>query len=95
MKEKIKNFFKSEWLDYYVVGFGILSIILLSVFDCCWLNWVLIGLNAIIGGCYYYYALRLWLCNKPEFDWHLINGAFLRKVLILVLLLPFIFAFIA
>lgn len=95
MKEKIRNFFKSEWLDYYVVGFGILSIILLSVFDCCWLNWVLIGLNAIIGGCYYYYALRLWLCNKPEFDWHLINGAFLRKVLILVLLLPFIFAFIA
>lgn len=95
MKEKIRNFFKSEWLDYYVVGFGILSIILLSAFDCCWLNWVLIGLNAIIGGCYYYYALYLWLCNKPEFDWHLINGAFLRKVLILVLLLPFIFAFIA
>lgn len=95
MKEKIKNFFKSEWLDYYVVGFGILSIILLSVFDCCWLNWVLIGLNAIIGGCYYYYALRLWLCNKPEFDWHLINGAFMRKVLVLVLLTPFIFALIS
>lgn len=95
MKEKIRNFFKSEWLDYYVVGFGILSIILLSVFDCCWLNWVLIGLNALMGIGYYYYALRLWLCNKPEFDWHLINGAFLRKVLILVLLLPFIFAFIA
>lgn len=95
MKEKIKNFLKSEWLDYYVVGFGILSIILLSVFDCCWLNWVLIGLNAIIGGCYYYYAFSLWLCNKPEFDWHLINGAFLRKVLILVLLTPFIFALIS
>lgn len=92
MKEKIKNFLKSEWLDYYVVGFGILSIILLSVFDCCWLNWVLMGLNAIIGGCYYYYALRLWLCNKPKFDWHLINGAFMRKVLVLVLLTPFIFA---
>lgn len=95
MKEKIKNFFKSEWLDYYVVGFGILSIILLSVFDCCWLNWVLIGLNAIIGGCYYYYALYLWFLRKPEFDWHLINGAFLRKVLILVLLTPFIFALIS
>ncbi|MBQ5873082.1 MAG: hypothetical protein IIW58_02945 [Bacteroidales bacterium] len=95
MKEKIKNFFKSEWLDYYVVGFGILSIILLSVFDCCWLNWVLISLNAIIGGCYYYYALYLWFLRKPEFDWHLINGAFLRKVLILVLLTPFIFALIS
>ena len=92
MKEKIKNFFKSEWLDYYVVGFGILSIILLSVFDCCWLNWVLIGLNALMGIGYYLYALRLWLCNKPKFDWHLINGAFMRKVLVLVLLTPFIFA---
>ena len=95
MKEKIRKFFLSGRFDYYVVGFGILSIILLSVFDCCWLNWVLIGLNAIIGGCYYYYALRLWLCNKPEFDWHLINGAFMRKVLVLVLLTPFIFALIS
>jgi hypothetical protein len=51
----------------------------------------LIGLNAIIGGCYYYYALYLWFLRKPEFDWHLINGAFLRKVFILVLLTPFIF----
>lgn len=95
MKEKIKNFFKSEWLDYYVVGFGILSIILLSVFDCCWLNWLLIGLNALMGIGYYLYALYLWLCNKPKFDWHLINGAFMRKVLVLVLLTPFIFALIS
>lgn len=95
MKEKIKNFFKSEWLDYYVVGFGILSIILLLAFDCCWLNWALIGLNALMGIGYYLYALYLWLCNKPKFDWHLINGAFMRKVLVLVLLTPFIFALIS
>lgn len=95
MKEKIENFFKSEWLDYYVVGFGILSIILLSAYDCCWLNWLLIGLNALMGIGYYLYALRLWLCNKPKFDWHLINGAFMRKVLVLVLLTPFIFALIS
>lgn len=95
MKEKIKNFLKSEWLDYYVVGFGILSIILLLAFDCCWLNWLLIGLNALMGIGYYLYALYLWLCNKPKFDWHLINGAFMRKVLVLVLLTPFIFALIS
>ncbi|MEE0882062.1 MAG: hypothetical protein U0L65_01395 [Bacteroidales bacterium] len=95
MKEKIRKFFKSEWLDYYVVGFGILSIILLLAFDCCWLNWALIGLNALMGIGYYLYALYLWLCNKPKFDWHLINGAFMRKVLVLVLLTPFIFAFIS
>lgn len=92
MKEKIRKFFLSGQFDYCAVGFGILSIILLLAFDCFWLNWVLIGLNALMGIGYYLYALRLWLCNKPKFDWHLINGAFMRKVLILVLLTPFIFA---
>lgn len=92
MKEKIRNFFLSGQFDYCAVGFGILSIILLLAIDCCWLNWALIGLNALMGIGYYLYALRLWLCNKPKFDWHLINGAFMRKVLVLVLLTPFIFA---
>ena len=95
MKEKIRKFFLSGQFDYCAVGFGILSIILLLAFDCCWLNWVLIGLNALMGIGYYLYALRLWLCNKPKFDWHLINGAFMRKVLVLVLLTPFIFALIS
>lgn len=92
MKEKTRKFFLSGRFDYCAVGFGILSIILLLAFDCCWLNWVLIGLNALMGIGYYFYALRLWLCNKPKFDWHLINGVFMRKVLVLVLLTPFIFA---
>lgn len=95
MKEKIRKFFLSGQFDYCAVGFGILSIILLLAFDCCWLNWALIGLNALMGIGYYLYALRLWLCNKPKFDWHLINGAFMRKVLVLVLLTPFIFALIS
>lgn len=95
MKEKIRKFFLSGQFDYCAVGFGILSIILLLAFDCCWLNWVLIGLNALMGIGYYLYALYLWLCNKPKFDWHLINGAFMRKVLVLVLLTPFIFALIS
>lgn len=95
MKEKIRKFFLSGQFDYCAVGFGILSIILLLAFDCCWLNWLLIGLNALMGIGYYLYALRLWLCNKPKFDWHLINGAFMRKVLVLVLLTPFIFALIS
>lgn len=95
MKEKIRNFFLSGQFDYCAVGFGILSIILLLAIDCCWLNWALIGLNALMGIGYYLYALRLWLCNKPKFDWHLINGAFMRKVLVLVLLTPFIFALIS
>lgn len=91
MKEKIRKFFLSGQFDYCAVGFGILSIILLLAFDCNVLNCVLIYLNAIMGFCYYGYALYLLFCKATLFDWHLINGAFLRKVFILVLLTPFIF----
>lgn len=95
MNKKIRNLIESEWFDYIVIGFGILSIVLLWNCNCCWLNWLLIGLNAVMGIGYYYYAFSLWFCKKPEFDWHLINGAFLRKVLVLVLLTPFIFALVS
>ena len=53
---------------------------------------VLCTLAAILGGIYIAYAVILW-CRKPQFDWHLINGHFLRKVCCLVLLIPSILAF--
>ena len=40
-----------------------------------------------LGGGYVLYAIALW-CQRPKFDWHLINGHFLRKVFCLVLLTP-------
>ena len=42
----------------------------------------------IMGILYAFSALYLWCCNRPQFDWHLINGHFLRKVCCLVLLMP-------
>ena len=49
---------------------------------------------SILGGGYILYSIWLW-CRKPRFDWHLINGHFLRKVCCLVLLMPSILAFVA
>ena len=40
-----------------------------------------------LGGGYVIYAMVLW-CQRPKFDWHLINGHFLRKVCCLALLMP-------
>lgn len=43
---------------------------------------------------YFLYALILWII-RPKFDWHLINGHFLRKVCRLVLLAPSFLTLIA
>ena len=40
-----------------------------------------------LGGGYVIYAIMLW-CQRPKFDWHLINGHFMRRVCCLVLLMP-------
>lgn len=58
------------------------------------ISYALCALAAILGGIYIAYAVILW-CRKPLFDWHLINGHFLRKVCCLVLLMPSILAFVA
>ena len=58
------------------------------------ISYALCALAAILGGIYIAYAVIL-LCRKPLFDWHLINGHFLRKVCCLVLLIPSILAFVA
>lgn len=39
---------------------------------------------------YICYAIYLYI-RRPLFDWHLIHGAFLRKVMIFVVLVPFLF----
>ena len=47
-------------------------------------------LFAVLGCIYIYYGCYLWFFKKAEFDWHLINGNFMRKVALLVLLMPFV-----
>ena len=51
---------------------------------------LVIGIIGAVGILYLMYAGFLWFCNRVMFDWHMINGHFLRKVVCLVLLLPFV-----
>lgn len=55
---------------------------------------ILCVISAIACLGYILYAFGLWLV-RPKFDWHLINGHFLRKVCCLVLLAPSLLASIA
>lgn len=45
--------------------------------------------SGLVGLIYILYPTYLWFIRRAEFDWQLINGHFLRKVISLVLLMPF------
>ena len=47
-------------------------------------------LSGLLGLVYIVYACHLWFCKRVNFDWNLIHGHFLRKVVCLVLLMPFV-----
>ena len=58
-----------------------------------WLEWF-VGIAASMAVLYMLYAIYLFW-RRPEFDWHLINGHFLRKVCCLIILMPMLFTAIA
>jgi len=49
-----------------------------------------IYIAAILAVGYGGYAFFFFFCKRPQFDWHLINGHFLRKTCCLILLMPFL-----
>ena len=55
--------------------------------DCIYLT----GLASVLFIVYFSYAIYLWK-QRPKFDWHLVNGNYLAKVVALVLLFPSIIA---
>lgn len=104
MGKRIKQYAESKlgfvervvrWDWYYIVA------ALLAMFICIVLPspqkvflqillFVIWILFAVLGYIYIYYGCYLWFFKKAEFDWHLINGNFMRKVALLVLLMPFV-----
>ena len=104
MRKRIKQYAESKlgfvervvrWDWYFIVA------ALLAMFICIVLPspqkvflqillFVIWMLFAVLGCIYIYYGCYLWVFKKAEFDWHLINGNFMRKVALLVLLMPFV-----
>ena len=81
-----------DGLVLFVGGGALLSNLYLPYIDCykC-LSDALCIVAGMLGWGYIFYAIVLW-CQRPRFDWHLINGHFLRKVCCLVLLMPSLLA---
>lgn len=74
--------------DWIALAFAIIALILAF----CGIGDKYLTVIAAIGTCatiyYIYHAIHLFFFKSPHFDWHLINGHFLRKVCCLILLMP-------
>lgn len=83
----VKSFMKVLF-DWFALAIGILSLIFnLAQFNCSKLSDIL----CITAGlcCLIYIGICIrYILNRPKFDWHLINGRFLRKVVAFVILVP-------
>lgn len=78
----------SKLCDYIAITVSILALVLLFVCpQSDFLN-VIVKVAAAIGSIYVIYVIYLLFCG-PKFDWHLLHGGFMRKVICFVLLMPF------
>ena len=81
------------WFDWLAILSGVFALLLIFLGliekEQSWVdNWVFV--NGAICVLYLLYSTWLMLFNRVKFDWHLINGNFLRKVICLVVLVPFL-----
>lgn len=87
MNPRVKNI-----IDWFSIAIGALTILSnLIVPDSCRLgcmNKALLILSTVLAVMYLFYAGWLYCFKRADFDWHLINGHFLRKVCAIVVLFP-------
>lgn len=85
MYEKLKNI-----IDYFSIAIGVISMIFSFFFHLQdFYQYLIYAVCGILGLYYIFYGCILWLFYRIDFDRHLIYGHFLRKVVCLVLLMPF------
>ena len=79
-------------IDWFAIIFGVLTIIanLILPAACPFntINSILRIAASVLALSYMAYAVWLYFVRRADFDWHLINGHFLRKVCAIVVLMP-------
>ncbi len=83
--------FLRKYIDWILIGVGGVAMARMFLRPDTYISNILLFVTGIAGFCYLSYAAYLWLIKRVDFDWHLINGHFLRKVCCSILLMPFIF----
>lgn len=87
LTEKIKKIFDCSAIAIGIAAF-ISNLIIPDANSWGALNVVLYSLGSVMAILYIAYAVWLYGFKRADFDWHLINGHFLRKVCCLVILMP-------
>lgn len=86
--EKLLKLSRNGKIDVWAMIIGGVVIVLNLLFPSCTLvKWVVVG-TAFLGAYYVGFPIYLFCRKRVEFDWHLIYGHYLRKVVALVLLMP-------
>ena len=83
MRKSLKKYI--DWISLVVSS---LSMMLMFLTPDSLISKVLLFAAGLVGFGYLGYAAFLWWLKRVDFDWHLINGHFLRKVIILVISMP-------
>ena len=79
----------SYYIDLGVIILAVLTLICnLLPTKCGCLNYVLCFISGGVGLVYLFSACHIFIFHRPKFDWHLLNGNYLAKVVALVLLFP-------
>jgi len=77
-----------KYIDWISLVVSCLSMMLMFLTPDPLISKVLLFAAGLVGIGYLGYAAFLWFFKRVDFDWHLINGHFLRKVIILVISMP-------
>ena len=100
-KNKLKRVVKQglKRLDQVALWTGVVALVYytlikpaFNICDCKYVSNTIIFIIALVGALQICIALHTFFCHKPKFDWHLVYGHFLKKVVSIVLLVPFIIA---
>ena len=88
MKQSPLKFVKDN-IDWIAIGIGCIALVLMFIQSNIYISTIFLFVTGIAGLCYLCYAAYLWFIKRVDFDWHLIDGHFLRKVIFVVISLPF------
>lgn len=83
----MKKFFK-QYIDWISLVVSCIAMMLMFLSPSPLISKVLLFAAGLVGIGYLGYAAFLWFFKRVDFDWRLIDGHFLRKVIILVISMP-------
>ncbi len=86
---KLNN--KNIWkiIDWCVIACAIIALVCNMIptkYEC--FNYACCVIAGIVGAYYLFTPIWIFISNRPKFDWYLVNGNYLVKVIALVLLFP-------